>query len=296
MGSRFGGPKQLEPVGPAAETIMEYGIYDALRAGFDDVVVITRTELIKDVRAVLENRVGNRVEITYVLQRLDDVPPGVRLVADRRKPWGTGQAVLCVEHNVTTPFAVVNADDFYGRRSYALLGEFLRRRQQAAEEEGPEYAVVGFPLKETLSEQGGVNRARLDTSADMLLEHVEELKAIELREGRMHYAGLSGVAGRVPLSPEQLVSMNMWGFTPAVFEQLRRAFVKFLAVHGKDPASEFLLPSIVEDLIAFGGARVRVLPGGGPWCGMTHPQDTPRVAATIRGLVAAGEYPSPLWK
>ncbi len=296
MGSRFGGPKQLEPVGPSGETIMEYGIFDALRAGFDDVVVITRAELLADVRALLDSRVGNRVDIRYVAQRLDDVPPGVRLVADRQKPWGTGQAVLSVEREVSGAFAVVNADDFYGRRSFALLGDFLRRREQAGESESVEYAVVGFPLGETLSDEGGVNRARLDTSADMLLEHVEELKGIERRDGRLHYAGVEGVAGRVPLSPNQLVSMNMWGFTPTVFEQLRAAFVKFLAVHGKDPSSEFLLPSIVEDLVGVGGALVRVLPGGGPWCGVTHPQDAPRVAAAIGALVARGEYPSPLWK
>lgn len=285
MGSRFGGPKQLAPLGPHGETMMDYAAYDALRAGFDELVVVTRAELEDQVRAAFTRGLGDRMPVRYVRQRIDDVPEGARISTERAKPWGTGHAVLAAAPAITGPFAVVNADDFYGARSYAIAAAFLRNDGPG---EPPTWAVVGFPLAETLSERGTVNRARLDTGPELWLEHTEELKGIASVDGEPRI-------GEVQLDPGQLVSMNMWAFTPAIFPALRAAFAAFLATHGREPSSEFLIPTVVSELIAAGRARVRVLPGGGPWCGVTHPEDAPVVRGTLGQLVASGAYPSPLW-
>lgn len=285
MGSRFGGPKQLAPLGPSGENLMDYAAYDALRAGFDELVVVTRAELESEVRAAFERGVGARAPVRYVLQRPDDLPAGARGGAERTKPWGTGQAVLATAHAVRGRFAVVNADDFYGARSYKLAANFLT---VPIEGEGPTYGVVGFPLGETLSDRGAVTRARLDTTNGLWLDHVEELRGIASHHGEPRI-------GDQRLSRDQLVSMNMWAFTPELFPALRAAFAEFVGAHGQDPAAEFLLPTFVEGLIAARRARVRVIPGGGPWVGVTHPEDAPLVRETIAGWVAEGAYPTPLW-
>jgi len=289
MGSRFGGPKQLEPLGPAGETMMDYAVFDAHRAGFDEVVVVTRSEIADAVRASLQRSGGWPLPIRYVLQRLDDLPSGTTVPAGRTKPWGTGHAVLAAAPAVHGSFAVVNADDFYGAASYRIIAEFLRG---PAAGPVPEYAVVGFALRDTLSAEGGVNRARLDQSADGWLQHVEELRGIEPSGDGARYRDAGGRT--VPLAGDQLVSMNMWAFTPALFAQLRAAFTDFLVHGAADPAAEFLLPTVVEQLIMESRARVRVLPGGGPWCGVTYPHDAPKVAAALGALVERGDYPSPL--
>lgn len=285
MGSRFGGPKQLAPLGPSGENLMDYAAFDALRAGFSELVVVTRAELLGEVRAVFERGAGARVPVHYVLQRLDDLPAGCRVDAARTKPWGTGQAVLAAERAVGGPFAVVNADDFYGAKSYSLAAAFLR---SVADEPTPTYGVVGFPLGETLSDRGAVTRARLDTADGPWLAHVEELRGITSHEGEPRI-------GEHRLSRGQLVSMNMWAFTPALFPTLRAAFGDFVRTHGNDTSAEFLLPTFVEGLIGAGQARVRVIPGGGPWVGVTHPEDAPLVRETIAGWVSEGAYPTPLW-
>lgn len=288
MGSRFGGPKQLAALGPSGENLMDYAAFDALRAGFDELVVVTRAELESEVRAAFEGGVGERVPVRYVLQRLDDVPAGTRGSAKRSKPWGTGQAVLAVESTVRGRFAVVNADDFYGRRSYALAADFLSRPVETASEI-PTFGVVGFPLGETLSDRGAVTRARLDTVNGLWLDHVEELRGIASHGGEPRI-------GEAPLSRDQLVSMNMWAFTPELFPALRAAFTGFVRDHGDDPSAEFLLPTFVEGLVASRRARVRVIPGGGPWTGVTHPDDAPLVRETLARWVASGAYPTPLWR
>ena len=286
MGSRFGGPKQLAPLGPSGENLMDYAAFDALRAGFDELVVVTRAELEADVRAAFARGVGTRAPVRYVLQRLDDLPAGTHASASRTKPWGTGQAVLAAKRAVRGPFAVVNADDFYGSRSYELAAAFLR--SVSAADVPPTYAVVGFPLGETLSERGAVTRARLDTTDGEWLAHVEELRGIASHGGEPRI-------GDRRLPPDQLVSMNMWAFTPALFPALRSAFADFVHAHGDDPSAEFLLPTFVEGLIGAGEARVRVIAGGGPWVGVTHPDDAPHVREAIARWVAAGAYPTPLW-
>lgn len=288
MGSRFGGPKQLAPLGPRGETMMDYSAFDAWRAGFDEIVVVTRAELLDDVRASLEGDAGSRIGIRYVLQRLDAVPGGATVAAGRAKPWGTAHAVLAAEREVRGAFAVVNADDFYGAHSYALANDFLRARAPGV------HAVIGFPLGETLSDEGGVNRARLDADEQGWLQHVEELRGISATAGGATYADARGAAVDIALT--QLVSLNMWAFGPEIFGGLRRELADFLDAHRHDPTEEFLLPHAVERLIARGEARVRVLPGGGPWCGVTHPRDVPRVRELLRELARRGDYPDPLWE
>ena len=291
MGSRFGGPKQLEPLGPGGETMLDFAIHDALGAGFDRVVLVIQPAM-HDVfaRGVVE-RWRSRVPVQLVHQELDALPAGMALPASRRKPWGTGQAVLATAPAVNGSFAVVNGDDFYGREAYKALAAFFGAPLGGAV---PVHAVVGFRLAETLSEAGSVNRALLQVTSDGWLSRIEEVVGIEAagHDGRVRKDG--GETRLIPGSAP--VSMNMWGFAPDVFATLADAFVSFLEHHAGDEKAEFLLPTHVEELVQSGRARVRVLPGKGPWCGITHREDRARVADALRAHVERGEYPRPLWK
>jgi hypothetical protein len=281
MGSRFGGPKQLAPLGPNGETFLDFSVHDALAAGFDAVTLVIRAELRDAFERGLVARWRHRVPVTLVEQRIE--PP-------RTKPWGTGHAVLSAASALRGPFAVVNGDDFYGRDAYRTLGAFLAER--GARE--PDYAVVGFPLGVTLSAAGGVNRAVLTTGADGLLATAEEVRGIEATPRGDGVVRDATGAERV-ISAATPVSMNMWGFTPAVLPELDAGFQAFRDAHPHDERAEYLLPEVVESLAADGRARVHVLPGHGPWFGMTYPEDRPNVAAGLGDLVARGGYPSPVW-
>ena len=291
MGSRFGGPKQLEPLGPAGETMLDFSIHDALRAGFDRVVLVIQPALHDAFERGLVARWRSHVPIELVHQELDALPAGMVLPANRRKPWGTGQAVLAAVPVVNGSFAVVNGDDFYGRAAYEALAAFLGAPLGDAL---PVHALVGFPLAETLSEAGSVNRALLQVTSDGWLSRIEEIVGIEAagHDGRVRADG--GETRLIPGSAP--VSMNMWGFAPDVFATLAEAFVSFLERHAGDERAEFLLPSHVEELVQRARARVRVLPGKGPWCGITHAEDRARVAGALRAHIERGEYPRPLWK
>jgi MobA-like NTP transferase domain len=291
MGSRFGGPKQLEPLGPGGETMLDFSIYDALRAGFDRVVLVVQPAMHDVFERGLVARWRWRVPVLLVHQDLDALPAGMARPASRRKPWGTGQAVLAAAPAVDGPFAVVNGDDFYGRAAYEALAAFLGAPVGGAL---PAHAVVGFPLAETLSEAGPVNRALLEVTPDGWLVRVEEVVGIEMagHGGRVRVDGRESrlIPGSAP------VSMNMWGLAPDVFATLAAAFVSFLGRHAGDERAEFLLPTHVQELVRRERARVRVLPGKGPWCGITHPEDRARVAAALRAHVERGEYPCPVWR
>ena len=290
-GSRFGGPKQLEPLGPDGGTMLDFSIHDALRAGFDRVVLVILPAMHDVFEQAVVARWRPRVPVELVHQELDALPAGVARPASRRKPWGTGQAVLAAAPVVDGPFAVVNGDDFYGRAAYEALAAFLRAPVGGALRA---HAVVGFPLAETLSEAGSVNRALLEVTSDGWLSGIHEVIGIEAagRDGRVRVDG--GESRLIPGSAP--VSMNMWGFAPDVFATLAEAFVSFLEHHAGDERAEFLLPTHVQELVQGGHARVRVLPGKGPWCGITHPEDRARVAAALRAHVERGEYPRPLWR
>jgi hypothetical protein len=290
IGSRYGGLKQMDPIGPSGEFIIDYSVYDALRAGFNRVVFIIRHDIEQAFRATIGARLADRIEVAYTFQELHDLPAGFTAPAERAKPWGTVQAVLTCSAAVAGPFAVINADDFYGRESYGVLSRFL----DGAAWQQDEYAMVGFKLSNTLSEHGSVTRGLCRSTADQRLEGIVETSGIVCENGRIHVTDAAG--GRNYLSPDQLVSMNMWGFTPAVFAPLAEEFRAFLRVHAQELKSELVIPTAVGSLIAQGKASVRVLGTTSKWFGITYPNDKEGVIAGIRELIARGEYPDNLWK
>jgi hypothetical protein len=299
LGTRYGGPKQIESLGPAGATLLDYSIYDAARAGFGTVVLVIREDLEAAVRATIGGRwegaagggAGGRPALVYARQRLDDLPAGLTVPPTRTKPWGTGHAVLAAAAAVTGPFAVVNADDFYGREAFARAAEFLAAGHAGASP--GTFANIAYPLRDTLSAAGGVNRAVCRADGDGWLETMEEVVGIRrLDDGA--YEGTDPRNRPVRLAADTPVSMNMWAFTPVVFAVLRRGFEEFLG-QASAPRSEFLLSHAVRDVVRRGEARVRLLRAPGRWLGVTYPEDRPRVAAALRQLVAAGEYPERLW-
>lgn len=291
MGSRYGGLKQIDPVGPSGETVLDYAVFDAARAGFARVVFVIR----RDFEAIFREKVGaryaGRIQVDYVFQALDALPPGFTPPAGREKPWGTGHAVWCARDAVRENFAVINADDFYGADSFAQLARFLRAAQ------GAQFAMVGFRLANTLSEHGTVSRGVCAAAADGTLRSIVEQTSI---------APADIGAGR-KFSGDEIVSMNCWGFTPALFAGLDAQFRAFLSrVAGKsggeaeaapaDPAkAEFYLPASVSAMVARGEAAVRVLPTESAWFGVTYREDKPRVSSAIADLVRTGKYPAKLF-
>jgi len=289
LGSRYGGLKQLDPLGPHGETLMDYSIYDALRSGFDRVVFVIRPDIEREFQSTIGHRYRGRLAVGVAHQRLEDVPAGIAPPMARTRPWGTGQAVLAAEALIEGPFAVANADDFYGRPAFEALAGFLAGGPAGA---GPAHAVVGFPLRLTLSASGTVNRALCRADADGWLTGIEEVFGIAAGAGGRG----SGTAGGrvVTLQGDDLVSMNLWGFTPDIFLPLREGFVAFL----RSPEAgqgEYYLPTAVESLIRGDRARVRLLAPDSPWCGLSYPADRPMAVKTIRDLIDQGIYPEQLW-
>lgn len=287
MGSRYGGLKQVDPMGPAGETVLDYSVYDAIRAGFDRVLFIIRRDFEKEFRAAIGDRFAGRVQVDYVFQALDALPAGHVVPEGRAKPWGTGHAVWCAREALNGPFAVVNADDFYGAGSFACLAGFLRAAA-SAKTTTPEFAMVGFRLANTLSEHGAVSRGVCAVGSDGVLAGIEEHTGILANE--------VGSAPGMKYAPDTVVSMNCWGFTADFLPQLDICWRGFLATNGRSEKTEFYLPFAVNDLLRAGAARVRVLPINDQWFGVTYREDKPRVQAAIGALVASGAYPSPLWR
>jgi dTDP-glucose pyrophosphorylase len=286
IGSRYGGLKQIDPIGPGGETIIDYSVYDALRAGFGKLVFVIRRDIEATFREVIGSRFEKRIPVEYVFQELSGLPPGFSVPPGRTKPWGTAHAVLTAASAVREPFAAINADDFYGQASFKALGQFLQSGAQ-------DYAMVGFVLRNTLSEFGSVARGVCRLTPEHFLESVVELTKIE-RDGTA--AKNTDSAGQVqPLTGDEIVSLNMWGFTPSLFAHLQREFVAFLQQNGADAKAEFFIPTVVNTLINAGQARLKVLPTSSSWFGVTYREDRPRVIASIRGLIQRGDYPEKLW-
>ena len=285
MGSRFGGVKQVQPVGPAGELIIEYSAYDALRAGFDRLVLVIRRDIEADFRATIGARLEKHMDVKYVYQELADLPPGVSVAAGRTKPWGTGHAVLAARQSVQRPFAVINADDFYGASGYqALAGHFATASN---------YAMVGYPLRQTLSEHGTVSRGLCATDNQGRLKRITEITKIEKVPGAARY---TDPAGRSQfLTGGEIVSMNFWGFTPSLFPQLQSLFSDFLRLSAADPKAEFYLPTALSALNETGTTRVSLLQSADEWFGLTYREDVAAAQAAIKALIAKGRYPSPLW-
>jgi hypothetical protein len=289
MGSRYGGLKQIDPVGPGGETLLDYSVFDALRAGFSRVVFVIRRDIETPFRKAVGRRYEAKTDVAYAFQEVEDVPPGFSVPEGRTKPWGTAQAVLAAESVVSSPFAAANADDFYGAHSFGVLSSFLDEARAATDL----YAMVGFRLGVTLSDHGSVARAVCEASSDGFLSHVVEVLGLERADGGARAP--DGQGGFRHFAADTPVSLNLWGFTPSVFPKLRDRFAAFLDARGSDPASEFFLPDALGSLIARGEARVRLLSTPDPWFGMTHRADTPYVSERLRGLHAEGAYPEHLF-
>ena len=291
LSTRYGGVKQLEPVGPSGEALMDYGVYDALRAGFNKVVLVTRRELEGALRAHVELVFGDAIAVAVVYQELNALPESFSVPTGRRKPWGTGHAVLSSAGKVNEPFVAINADDFYGSNAFVVLGNHLR---EVAESGSLEFAAAGYSLRDTLSPHGGVSRAVCDVDTDGYLERVTEVKKIVVTDGVL--AGVTVEGERYVLKGDETISMNIWAATPAAFPLLREQFAYFLEVHGRDPDAEFLLSTAVNDLIADDRVRVKVIPTSGPWLGVTYQADRPYVMERLGQLVEEGLYPENLSK
>ena len=363
MGSRYGGLKQIDPVGPSGEAILDYSVYDALRAGFSRVVFVIRRDIEQAFRASIGSRYEGRIAVDYAFQQLDDLPAGFSVPEGRTKPWGTAHAILAARNAVREPFAVINADDFYGAEGYRLLvahltsaainplpaenrsssavlkGHDLGHADQAnpgaalkghgssqadqigpaavlkghgfsrADKDGqfdgalapegsssqaaPTHAMVGFILRNTLSDFGSVARGICSVSPEGLLESVVETTGIEPDGNRAKASGSEGPTQW--LTGNEIVSMNMWGFQPEVFADLSVYFANFLAARGSDLKAECYLPAAVTAAIDAGRARVRVLASQDAWFGVTYREDRPRVIQSLSDLIAAGRYPEKLW-
>jgi hypothetical protein len=286
MGSRYGGLKQIEPVGPGGETIIDYSIFDALRAGFGKLVFIIRKDIEEPFREVVGARFEKRVAVEYVFQELDKLPAPYTLPAGRTKPWGTTQAILMAADAIHEPFAAINADDFYGPESYRALAGHLTT-------ETVDYAMVGFILRNTLSEFGSVARGVCQVGQSGFLEDVVEMTTIVPDGKAAHNTDASGKV--TALTGDEPVSMNMWAFQPSIFPLLKQRFETFLRQSGQEMKTECYIPNTVNDLVKAHEARVKVLHTGDSWFGVTYREDHPRVVENILALIRAGVYPERLW-
>lgn len=289
MGSRYGGLKQIDPMGPSGETILDYSVFDALRAGFGKVVFIIRPDFEQDFRERIAAKFAGQIEVGFAFQTLDRLPAGFAVPAGREKPWGTTHAILCAKDAVHTPFAVINADDFYGRESYATLGQYLAGLQNS----DLTYAMVGFTLKHTLSEHGTVARGVCQADGQGLLTDIQELtKIAKTATGAENRAEDCVVTH---LNGEEPVSMNMWGFTPSIFPQLEKDFSAFLQAKGQELKSESYIPMAVGNLVKSRQATCRILRTSAAWFGVTYREDKAMVQASILAQVHQGNYPTSLW-
>jgi NDP-sugar pyrophosphorylase family protein len=290
MGSRYGSLKQVDPVGPSGETILEYSVYDAIRAGFGKVVFVIRKDIEKDFKEVFIHKLQKYIEVDYVFQELGMVPSGIKVPAERVKPWGTGHAVMVAASKVKGPFAAINADDYYGLDAYSKMATYLSRLSASQ----TNYAMVGFDLDNTLSEYGFVSRGVCQVDGNSNLVDVTERTRIERTEKGVAYKDT--YEALVYVDVKSIVSMNFWGFTPLFFSQLEDHFQEFIRANYTNPKAEFFLPFVVDDLIKTKKASVKVLRSADRWFGVTYKEDKPLVVAKIKELTEGGVYPKSLWE
>ena len=299
MGSRYGGLKQMDGLGPAGETIIDYSIYDAVQAGFGKVVYIVREYFLEQFRQTVKEKYskvkcidGSPLEFVFVTQELNKIPEGFELNPERQKPWGTAHAVLMAKDVINEPFVVINGDDFYGRDSFRIAAEWCR----AHESSKGEYAIIGFELDNTLSESGGVSRGICSYDGDRNLVDVVEHHEIKM-EADGHIYGENSITGaKVELKGKDLCSMNMWGFTPDYFSRSGEIFVSFLEKNISELKKEFYIPYAVDVMIKSGEARCEVVPTPSRWLGVTFKEDRPAVVAKFAQLAEEGVYPNPLYR
>ena len=277
MGSRFGGLKQLEPITEDGQVLLDFSVYDAKMAGFTKVIFVIKHEIEEDFKRLVGNRISKTIKTEYVFQELDKLPSGFELPADRTKPWGTSHAILCCKDVINEPFAVVNADDFYGRSAFEKMAKALQ-------EENDDYYMVGFRLANTLTENGTVSRGVCEMENGKLVKVVERTKIADCK-----YTEDDGETW-VPLAADTVVSMNLWGFKTDLFEYLEKGFVDFLKEKINVPKSEYLLPYTVTDIMKEQGKEVKVLVAEDKWYGVTYKEDKPKVVEAISGMIDRGIY------
>jgi NDP-sugar pyrophosphorylase family protein len=288
LGTRYGGLKQIDAIGPYGQTIIDYSIYDGIRAGFGKVVFVIRHYFEEAFREKVSRKFEDFVEVAFVHQELDTCLGNFPPPSNRSKPWGTGHAILASREAIQGPFAVITADDHYGRRSFQTMVDFLTGAI------GPnDYAMVGYTLKNTLSEHGGVARAVIECDSRLFLRRIVEHKKIEKTAEGVRSVDEDGTPH--VLTGDELVSMTLWGFQPSIFAHLQSQFARFLREHGHDGGGELYIPSVIDEVVTAGAATVRVLRTDEPWFGITYRADKPLVAASIRKLINAGIYPERLW-
>ena len=294
IGSRFGGGiKQLEPVGPNGEIIMDYSIHDAMEAGFNKVIFIIRRDLEKDFKEIIGHRIEKLLPVEYAYQELEDLPAGYEVTPERTKPWGTGQAVLSVKGMVDGPFLVINADDYYGREGFRRIHDYMAEHMDS-QSELYDICMGGFVLSNTLSDNGTVTRGVCQVDEEGYLTNVTETYNIQMKEDGLHATDESGAP--VTISPSQPVSMNMWGLPASFVQELEKGFPVFLDnLKEGDIKSEYLLPKIIDNLVQNKKARVTVLDTPDKWFGVTYREDKQAVADAIRGLIQSGVYKEKLF-
>lgn len=288
MGSRYGGNKQLDQVGPSGETIIDYSIYDAIRAGFDKIVFVIRKDIEEQVKERFVEKLRGKIEVDYVFQEITNLPEGVKVTPERQKPWGTSHAILVTREKIREPFGVINADDYYGVESFSILHDFL------VNDKNPDnYCIVGYKLGNTLSDHGHVNRGVCRVDGKGYLEHIVETRQIEKTAEGAKAPGPDG--NPVFFTGNEIVSMNLWGFKPSCYNYLGEEFRNFINRSGMDPKSELDIPTSVDKFVKNGQITIKILMSNARWFGVTYREDKPFVVESIAGMIKKGIYPSSIY-
>ncbi len=290
MGSRYGGLKQMDRLGPNGESIIDYSVYDAVQAGFGKVIFVLREEIVDDFYTLFANKYKSKIEVDHVVQKLSDIPSGFVTNPDRVKPWGTGHAVLSARSKLDAPFAVINGDDFYGSDAFSVMGSFLTHADPAAISM---QAMVGYILENTLSEHGFVSRGICNSNENALLSTVTERTHIERKDGQIIFVDDNDQTHK--LTGSEIVSMNFWGFTPALLEEFYGKFIGFMEEQGQELKSEYFIPYGINLLIHEGKLNVKVLESSARWFGVTYQEDKPLVIQKLMELSKRGAYPRNIW-
>ncbi|MDY0098078.1 MAG: NTP transferase domain-containing protein [Bacteroidales bacterium] len=288
MGSRYGGNKQLDEVGPSGETIIDYSIYDAIRAGFGKIVFVIRHDIEEQVKERFIEKLAGKIEIDYVFQEITNLPEGVKVSPDRQKPWGTSHAILVTEEKIHEPFGVINADDFYGAESFRLLHDFL-----VNDKDVNNYCIVGYKLGNTLSDHGHVNRGVCQVGEDGLLRNIVETRQITKTKNGATAPGPDGQL--LHFTGNEVASMNLWGFKPSCYNYLREEFTNFINTYGMDPKSELDIPTSVDKFVKSGEITIKILMSNERWFGVTYREDKPFVVDSIRTMIRKGIYPARIY-
>ncbi len=288
MGSRYGGNKQLDEVGPSGETIIDYSIYDAIRAGFGKIVFVIRRDIEEQVKERFVEKLRDKIIVDYVFQEITDLPEGVRVPSERQKPWGTSHAILVTRDKINEPFGVINADDYYGVESYTILHDFL-----TTDKDPNCYCIVGYKLGNTLSDHGHVNRGVCEVGSDGLLKNIAEVHQIEKTKNGAKAPAAGGSA--LNFNGDEIVSMNLFGFKPSCFDFLSREFRNFISKYGKDPKSELDIPTSLDRFIKSGDLTIKILQSNEKWFGVTYREDKPYVVESIRQKIRKGIYPARIY-